>query len=169
MDYDELHLVDDRRHGPPRLFAPPRVTRSGSKNRNALVPPIIAGFKSPGRCPAAKAMECNPAPIQACRGRQGVSSGRSGSGRGGVLMRMKFATTSTVPPCPEDRSTTTLPASGTFPEAAVCQSCLRGSTCHRVTSPTCLRGKNQPLGGVHETRGRTSGCPIALGIAGTTS
>jgi hypothetical protein len=35
-----------------------------------LGPPMIAGFKSPGRFPAARAMECNPAPIQACRGRQ---------------------------------------------------------------------------------------------------
>jgi hypothetical protein len=33
-----------------------------------------------------------------------------------------------------------------------CQSCLRGFTCHRVTLPTCLRGKNEPLGGVVETR-----------------
>jgi hypothetical protein len=38
------------------------------------------------------------------------------------------------------------------PGAPRCQSCLRGSTRHWVTLPTCLRGKNEPLGGVVETR-----------------
>jgi hypothetical protein len=41
---------------------------------------------------------------------------------------------------------TTLPASGNAPEAAVCQSCLRGFTRHRVTSPNLLTGQEPAIG-----------------------
>jgi hypothetical protein len=69
-------------------------------------------------------------------------------------------------PCSGSLVIVTLPASGMFSEAAVCQSCLRGFTRHRVTMPTCLRGKNQPLGGVGETRGQDFELHHSLGDCG---
>ena len=56
-----------------------------------------------------------------------------------------------------------------MPGAPRCQSCLRGFTRHRVTSPTCLRGKNQPLGGVGETRGQDFGFIEHVGDWGDTA
>jgi hypothetical protein len=40
----------------------------------------------------------------------------------------------------------TLPASGAFPEAAVCQSCLRDFTRHRVTLPNLLTQQKPAIG-----------------------
>jgi hypothetical protein len=61
-------------------------------------------------------------------------------------MRMKFATTSTVPHVLKIGRSPLLPASGAFPEAAACQSCLRGSTRHRVTSPNLLTRQEPAIG-----------------------
>jgi hypothetical protein len=48
------------------------------------------------------------------------------------------------------RRRSTRPPEWPSPGAPRCQSCLCGFTRHRVTSPTCLRGKNQPSGGFNE-------------------
>jgi hypothetical protein len=51
------------------------------------------------------------------------------------------------------------------PGAPRCQSCLRGSTCHRVSSPTCLRGKNQtdrPVCVAASSKAATSPCAVVL-------